>query len=174
MDSGPGEQTRQVIATDLPIPTTRLLAFLDEIGLSWEFAELDDNTFVPGLCILQGRLLVDATRLKYPGDILHEAGHLAVTSAAERPTLGPGGLEDPGFEMAALAWSYAASVHLGLPPELVFHPAGYKGNSDWLIHTYQSGGTLGQPMLAWLGLTSWGSQGGGTAYFPAMARWVRE
>lgn len=159
---------------DLPEPASRMLAFMEEIGLEWEFAELDDPTFVPGLCIRQGHMQVDAARLKYPGDILHEAGHLAVTSAAERPLLGPESLVDPGLEMATLAWSYAAALHLGLHPEVVFHAGGYKGNSAGIINSFQTGYTLGQPMLAWMELTSWGTQGDGSARFPDMARWLRD
>jgi hypothetical protein len=36
----------------------------------------------------------------------------------------------PGEEMAAIAWSYAACVHLGLEPTVVFHSDGYKGGSE--------------------------------------------
>lgn len=157
-----------------PEPAPRLLSFMDEIGLDWQPAVLDASTFLPGLCINEGSLQVDAGRLQYPGDILHEAGHLAVTPALERSTLGPGDMQDPGLEIAALAWSYAACLHLGMAPEVVFHPAGYKGEAAWLVATFRSGGTLGQPLLAWMGLTSWGSQGDGTARFPAMARWLRD
>lgn len=158
----------------LPEPAPFLLAFMDEIGLCWEPAELDSTSFLPGLCIQDGCLRVDAARLRFPGDILHEAGHLAVTPAVDRSRLGPGGLQDPGLEIASLAWSYAACRHLGLAPEVVFHPDGYKGQAAWLAENFRSGGNMGQPLLAWMGLTSWGTQGDGTARYPAMARWLRE
>ncbi len=180
---GPGERIHLVIDAELnpwlqgllslPESASRMLAFMEEIGLGWDAADLPEKTFLPGLCVRQGRLLVDAARLAYPGDILHEAGHLAVTPAADRGSLGPDGLEDAGHEMAALAWSYAACLHLGLPPETVFHPDGYKGDAAWLLDTYGAGGTLGQPLLAWMGLTAWGPQGEGMDRFPAMARWLR-
>jgi hypothetical protein len=40
---------------------------------------------------------------------------------------------DMGDEIAAQTWSYAAAVHLGLPPEIVFHAAGYRGAAASLI-----------------------------------------
>lgn len=181
---GPGERLHLVIDAGLnpwlqgllalPPPAARLLAFLEEIGLTWAPAELAGDTFLPGLCIQQGRLLVDAGRLKYPGDILHEAGHLAVTARVGRAVLGPGGLEDPGLEMAALAWSYAASQFLGLPPEVVFHPDGYKGAAASLIASFQAGHTLGQPLLAWMGLTTWCTKEKQGARFPTMTKWLRD
>jgi len=151
-----------------------LLAFLDDIGIGWEFATVDEGSFLPGLCILGGRLRVDRTRLKYPGDILHEAAHIAVTPASERHVLGPEGLMEPGLEIAALAWSYAACVHLRLPPELVFHSGGYKGASNSIIHALSSGGTLGQPLLAWMDLTEWGADADPEFLFPRMRKWLRD
>jgi hypothetical protein len=180
---GPGERIHLVLDAEpnpwlrgllsLPEPVSRMLAFVEEIGLAWEPAELAQDTFLPGLSLRKGRLCVDAARLIYPGDILHEAGHLAVTAAADRASLGPGGLDDGGHEMATLAWSYAVCLHLGLPPETVFHPGGYKGDAAWLRETYGAGGTLGQPLLAWMGLTDWGPEAGAQDRFPAMARWLR-
>ncbi len=180
---GPGERLHLVIDAELnawlrdllalPETASRMLAFMEEIGLGWELADLPEATFLPGLSIQAGRLCVDAARLAYPGDILHEAGHLAVTPAADRGSLGPAGLGDAGSEIAALAWSYAACLHLGLPPETVFHPGGYKGDAAWLLETYAAGGTLGQPLLAWMGLTAWGPEAGAPGRFPVMARWLR-
>lgn len=158
----------------LPEPAPSLLAFMDRIGLSWEPAVLDETTFLPGLRVHQGRLQVDAARLRYPGDILHEAGHLAVTPALERPRVGSDNMQDPGLEIATLAWSYAACLHLGIAPEVVFHPDGYKGEAVGLVAAFRAGGTLGQPLLAWFGLTSWGTQGDGVVRFPAMVRWLRD
>lgn len=162
---------RAVLA--LPAEAARMLAFLEEIGLVWECAELAAGSFLPGLEIAAGRLRVDPGALRYPGDILHEAGHLAVTPAAERGRLGPEGLADPGLEIAALAWSYAAALHLGLAPEVVFHPDGYKGQADWIAATLGSGASLGQPLLAWMGLTRWQGFGADGPTYPAMARWLR-
>jgi len=84
-----------------------------------------------------GRWLVDERRLLHPGDILHEAGHIAVTDPAERnqPKLTP----TPGDEMATLAWSYAAACWLGIAPEILFHPAGYKGGASALATLPRAG-----------------------------------
>ena len=118
--------------------TERLAGFVREIGIDVRAAELPDKTFLPGLDIRDGAILVDEQRLAYPGDLLHEAGHLAVTDPDERgaPALSP----TPGDEMATLAWSYAALKHLALEPDVVFHPHGYKGGSQALIDAF-SGAT---------------------------------
>jgi hypothetical protein len=155
-------------------PASTMLAFVDAIGLAWELADLETGTLLPGLDIQAGTLRVDPARLRYPGDILHEAGHMALLPGDQRATGGRGVLEDPGLEIAALAWSYAAALHLGLPPEWVFHPDGYRGQSASILETFRSGSLLGQPLLAWLGLTSCGNIGDGKAQFPEMSRWVRD
>jgi len=158
----------------VPELTQRLLGFVADIGLEWQPAALEDSTLLPGLDVRDGRLLVDFGRLQSPGDILHEAGHLAVTPASERATLGPEGLGDAGLEMAAIAWSYAACVHLGVPPEVVFHEHGYKGQSAAILATLQAGGTIGQPLLDWMGLTRFGRGAAGPESYPAMIRWLRD
>ena len=54
------------------------------------------RAILPGLAIEHGAILVDEQRLSHPGDILHEAGHLAVADPVGRnaPTLSP----TPGVE----------------------------------------------------------------------------
>jgi hypothetical protein len=120
-----------------------------------------------------GAILVDEERLAYPGDMLHEAGHLAVTDTEARnaPALEP----TPGDEMAALAWSYAALRHLELAPEIVFHPHGYKGGGDALIQAFTQGGGPGIPPLQWYGMTFEPKQAveRGVSPFPHMLRWMR-
>ena len=71
--------------------TERLAAFIRGIGIDVRAATLKEKTFLPGLEISHGALLVDEARLSHPGDLLHEAGHLAVTDPAERnaTTLSP-------------------------------------------------------------------------------------
>jgi hypothetical protein len=104
--------------------TERLVAFVRGIGIEVRAAALPEKTFLPGLDIRHGAILIDAERLTYPGDILHEAGHLAVTDPAERsaPTLSP----SAGDEMTSIAWSYAALRHLELDPAVIFHDDGYR------------------------------------------------
>jgi hypothetical protein len=80
-----------------------------------------------------------------------------------------------GDEISAQAWSYAAAVHLGLAPEIVFHAAGYKGSSENLIEIYR-GGNAGVPLLQWMGLTLDRKRAAeaGAEPFPHMLRWLRE
>jgi hypothetical protein len=149
----------------------RMLEFLITIGLPVRETSFDKPGFLPGLLIEKGELLLDRASLLYPGDVLHEAGHIAVTVAAERPLLGANVTENhpekEGEELAVLLWTYAACRHLDIPPVVVFHPEGYKGQSEWLLNMFASGQYLGLPLLVWMGLTT-------TAGFPAMTRWLRE
>src|SRR5580704_6126309 len=97
----------------------KLAAFARGIGIGVRAASLPEPTFLPGVDIRGGTVLIDESLLLYPGDILHEAGHIAVTDPAERnqPKLSP----SDGDEMATLAWSYAAARHLEIDPKIVFH-----------------------------------------------------
>lgn len=153
--------------------TQRLADFVRGIGIPVVAGETPEPTFLPGLDIRHGAVVVDEARLTYPGDLLHEAGHLAVTEPQARsaPTICP----TDGEEIATLAWTYAASVHLGLDPAVVFHPDGYKGGSAALIETFTTGGTLGTPLLQWYGLTVDPKNAAerGVPPFPHMIRWVR-
>jgi hypothetical protein len=152
-----------------------ILDWLREIGLGVRLAPLDGETFLPGVTLEAGGLVVDPERLLYPGDLLHEAGHLAVMLPKQRASSTSNAGSDMGDEIAAQTWSYAAAVHLGLPPELVFHPAGYRGSSQSLIQTYGSG-SAGVPLLQWMGLTFDAKQAAArdVAPFPHMVRWLRE
>jgi hypothetical protein len=120
-------------------------------------------------------ILFDEAKLKYPGDLLHEAGHLAVKSPEERQQIHLDAGSDPAEEMMAIAWSYAASIHLQLPPEVVFHPDGYRGDSQSLIENFTQGHTFGVPMLQWFGMTADQRQAEklGIAPYPQMAQWLR-
>ena len=157
----------------------KILQFLEEINIRTIEKELDDTTFLPGLDLGSDCLFIDHSRLKYPGDILHEAGHLAVTPAEERKHIGTGtmpeGWPTQGDEIGAMLWSYAASCYLELPFEVVFHPNGYKGNSDWLIDNYKDGNYIGLPFLEWAGLALGNERAikEGKDPFPAMQQWLR-
>lgn len=149
----------------------RILSFLAEVGITVRERPLVEATFLPGILIERGALVFDRNQAA-PGDLLHEAGHLAVMLPAERPSasgdLGTG----PGEEMAAIAWSYAASRHLGLPLDVVFHPQGYHGGSQSLIENFSEGRYVGVPLLQWFGMTR--ERGGDdSAVFPRMQCWLR-
>lgn len=148
----------------------KIIGFLNEIGIPVIETELSDNCFLPGLVIEKNAILMDPYRLKHPGDLLHEAGHLAVTSEVFRPLIGTKKMDPSwpidGDELAAILWSYAALKHLDLEPEVVFHPAGYKNESDWLISQFENKNYIGLPLLEWMGLCS-------ATEFPNMIKWLR-
>ncbi len=155
------------------MPLARMLPFLAEIGLVVRERPLPAATFLPGILIERGTLVIDRDRLAYPGDLLHEAGHLAVVPPAERATLHDNLQTGPGEEMAAIAWSYAAALHLGIDPAVVFHSAGYKGGAQSLIENFGAGRYFGVPLLQWYGLTRERDDGSGAAVYPKMDGWLR-
>jgi hypothetical protein len=146
--------------------TQRIAEFLRGIGVTVRTGAIPDATFLPGIQMERGELVVDEARLLYPGDLLHEAGHLAVMAPARRAALEGFAGEDGGEEMAAIAWSWAAAIQMGLAPEVVFHEAGYRGGGGSLIENFASGHYIGVPFLVWVGLTDGG--------YPEMIRWLRE
>lgn len=155
------------------MPFARILPFLAEIGIVVRERPLSDPTFLPGILIEGGELIIDRSKLAHPGDLLHEAGHIAVVPPSQRATMGGDLKSSPAEEMAALAWSYAASVHLGLNPDIVFHAAGYHGGSESLIAAFSAPGGPGVPMLHWFGLTRMQDDGSGAPVFPRMSGWLR-
>jgi hypothetical protein len=151
----------------------KLATFVRGVGIDVRAATLEEPTFLPGLSIQAGALLIDEARVKYPGDILHEAGHIAVSDPAVRGTSGVS--TEPGDEMAAIAWSYAAARNLDLDPAILFHPDGYKGGADALIENFAAGRTIGVPLLQWYGMTIEPRQARKQSAepYPHMQRWMR-
>jgi hypothetical protein len=159
----------------VPDPVSgRIIEFLRGIGLEVKVGEVHGETFLPGITIDHGALVVDPSRWKYPGDLLHEAGHLAVMPAERRRKAHRTAGKKAAEEMMAIAWSYAAAVHLGVPPEVVFHADGYRGGSASLVENFTQGRYLGVPTLQWLGMTADHKRAEelGVAPYPAMIRWL--
>ena len=84
--------------------------------------------------------------------------------------------EGGGDEMMAIAWSWAAMVHLELKPEIVFHPDGYRGGSESIIENFSNGRFFGVPMLQWLDMTADEKHAEelGVLPYPHMIKWLRE
>lgn len=162
------------------IEINKVLQFLEKIGFQIIKKNLDSTTFLPGLALGPNCIYVDFNKLKYPGDILHEAGHLAVTDSKSREIINPNitTTEWPtqGEEIAAILWSYAALSHLRLDPSFVFHADGYKGNSEWFISNFTNANYIGLPFLEWAGLTLSNNRAQleGKEAFPVMQKWIRD
>lgn len=164
--------------TKIDLQLQKIIQFLETIGIQVIEKDLDDTTFLPGLSLGPDTVYVDYSKLKYPGDLLHEAGHIAVTSPEERKLAGSDkmaeGWPSQGDEIAAILWSYAAALHLKLPPEFVFHEHGYKGNSQWFIDNFTAGNYMGLPLLQWYTMApSTEKVVSGMPAFPAMQHWMR-
>lgn len=147
----------------------QIMAFLRAIGLSLREQELPETCVLPGISVDAGVLLIDRQKLLFPGDLLHEAGHLAVVPSAQRALLTIDVGDDGGLEMGAIAWSYAAAVAIGLPAEVVFHDSGYKGGADSLRTNFAAGRYIGVPILQWRGLTDRNSKS-----YPEMLKWLAD
>lgn len=129
--------------------------FIKSIGIDVFFEPVTGAAFLPGIAIRNGCLVVDTDKLLYPGDILHEAGHIAVTPLARRAALNDNVdvlQADGGNEMAAIAWSYAACKHIGLDTSFVFHEHGYKGAGGHLAKNFDEGKYVGVPLLQYYGM----------------------
>jgi hypothetical protein len=152
----------------------RIAAFLTEIGIEVRASAISEGTVLPGIQLNRGTVVIDSTKLLHPGDVLHEAGHVAVTPADQRAELQGNVGQGPGEEMAAIAWSYAAAIHLGLEPAVVFHADGYRGGSGSLLETFAERRYIGLPMLQWLGMAfdEKTARAKGAAAYPAMAKWL--
>jgi hypothetical protein len=158
----------------------RMQDFILSLGIQLEYKSLPQTTFLPGLDLGSNCIYVDQEKLSYPGDLLHEAGHLAVTTARQRAAIGTAESEQPwptdGEEIAAVLWSFAAALHLDIPLHVVLHDDGYKDDSAWLIENFSAGNYIGLPFLQWAGLCYDAKQAEvhQAQAFPAMQRWMRE
>jgi len=169
----------------IPLPKVPLdeylgicISFLNGIGIDTRFEKLHEPCFLPGLSIRNGTIIIDKEALSYPGDVLHEAGHIAVVPAAERLTLTASAIEKreqrEAEEMMAIAWSYAACIHLGLDPHVVFHDDGYKGGGSYIADNFNNKNYFGLPMLQWKGmaLDETNAERQNLPAYPNMIKWI--
>lgn len=149
----------------------KCIAFLNKIGIKTFFRALDDSSFLPGLQIENGNIIIDTNLIQHPGDLLHEAGHIAVVPQKDRTNLTATALikrkDREAEEVMAIAWSYAACIHLDIDPSYVFHEDGYRGGSNDIIDSCDKNEYVGTLMLQSLGM---GSQNSDTHQ---MNRWLR-
>jgi len=143
--------------TDLSAATDRIVAFIEGLGIPIRDGDVPADAFLPGVRIADGGLTIDRAALFTPGDLLHEAGHLAVVPKRYRGRIGEDvdagvarvraeaaaagdhdpvleGLEGLGGELQAIAWSFAACRHLDLPLEIVFRPGAYGTDKNGGAH----------------------------------------
>ena len=148
----------------------KILNFLQAIAIPVRKMDLAEDTFLPGIKIDKGCLLYDEEKMIYPGDLLHEAGHIALMTPDERKTIvgDVKAYRTPAQddELGVMLWSFAASKHIGIPSSMVFHRGGYHGQADFLVQEFESGIYRGLPLLAWMGLCD-------PAQFPYMKSWIR-
>lgn len=160
-------------------PLQKIIDFVNEIGIPCREDIVKDNTFLPGVDIVQGAIIYQSEKLLSPGDILHEAGHIAVLLPKDRAVVTSpdvsGDLDKGGAEIAAIAWSWAALKYLAIDPEVVFHTDGYRGASYSLIKNFSTEQYIGVPLLQWFGMTKEKDRATeNDTVYPAMSNWLRQ
>ena len=155
----------------------KALDFIAALGIETEHKILiSESCFLPGLMIQQGKIVIDENGPQYPGDILHEAGHIAVVPSAERNELSGSTIakrkDAPAEEMMAIAWSYAACIYLQIEPEFVFHNHGYRDGGTSIVENFKEGRFIGVPLLQWLQMTA--APGSTAPGYPHMIKWMRD
>ncbi len=177
-----------------------IVAFTRDIGIPVEVCSLAaEKTFLPGIRIAPGgRIRVDPERCHASGDVLHEAGHLAVLTPELRMLADDdvdASLKDVPVEEGsvaywgkgwgegmAMAWSYSALRVLGLPPDAVFCPGGYNRPNGEMpaghIQNLEMGVFYGIKLLSKVGLTDaspmyeMGAPPEGDCPFPNLRAWL--
>lgn len=172
--------------------------FLSEIGIAVQ-VEAGATGFLQGIRIKGETILVSEASDDLAGDLLHEAGHIAVVPTLFRPHLTsnvddvfalmqdyldshPHALlcwpEDPvargiiqSGETEAIAWSYAAARFIGIDTMLPFKK-GLDGNGKDLHDSLAAGRYLGIHGLAHAGMTDLPRRGRAKS-FPDMKRWMQ-
>lgn len=158
----------------------KITDFIQHIGIPVSYRQISEQSFLPGLWIENGTLWIDKKQLKYIGDTLHEAGHIALMTPEERENLSgslEGQIESDATEMAVIAWTYAACLEIGIDPSVVFHADGYKGGGQDIVDNFNQGRYFGVPILEWLGMTerknTTNTHKINTLSYPKMISWVR-
>lgn len=160
--------------------TAKMVDFIREIGIEVVEKNLEEETFIPGIYIEKGKLLVDEQKLLYPGDLLHEAAHIAMVPSRLRcyASGNVGQIEAIGnsYEIEAIAWSWAAVVALGIDPEILFHNKGYKGLARGLLFNFQMGVYIGIKGIedAEMAYSNNKAAELGGEPFPIMQKWLRD
>lgn len=156
--------------------TARIAGFLREIGVEVRAGELPEGCFLPGIHVERGCVTIDESRLLYPGDLLHEAGHLAMMTAEDRAERAGDVGAGMGEEIGAIAWSYAAAMRLDIDPAVVFHPHGYRGASERFLRNFREGRFVGVSLLQWmeLALDEKSARARGLPPYPHMLKWLRD
>lgn len=158
------------------------------------------GSFVPHLRVAKGELVVNLDEV-YPGDILHEAGHLATIPAQFRHladgTLrvvfkamdqylkdNPQGLgawpEDPicrGIlqcgEAEAAAWQYAAAQEIGMPDVWLFPEGSFQGEAEETLMRLKANAYFGINGLQAANWTRVHAMGNpALPHYPKMAFWL--
>jgi hypothetical protein len=156
----------------------KCIAFLNGIGIKTIYRSIPAVTFLPGLSIEAGCIIIDIEKPCYPGDILHEAAHIAIVPVADRATLDAASIgarpDNQAEEMMAIAWSYAACVYLQMDPYFVFHDNGYKGGGSYIADNFKEKRYFGLPMLQWKGMAADEKKAAelNVAPYPAMIKWM--
>jgi len=158
----------------------KCISFIKESGIEVSYTDKEEESFLPGISISGGSLVINLDALLYPGDLLHEAGHIAVVPAAERALLNAEAIaarpNNDAEEIGAIAWSYAAAVHLDLDLSFVFHKDGYKGGSANILESFADKRYIGLPLLQWMGLTldEKNAAEQHKSPYPSMIKWLRD
>jgi hypothetical protein len=126
---------------------TTAINFIHSVGLETTFCSLNEtDCFLPGIFIYKGKILIDKEKLKYPGDLIHEAAHLAVIPSGERNIVSGTDIgkraDAAAEEMMAIAWSYAPANILQLIRLLYFTNMATKEEAKILLKTSITGAIL--------------------------------
>lgn len=152
----------------------QIVAFIRSLGIEVTEREMRRSTLVPGIDIEGGGLIVEEARLCKPADLLHEAGHIALTPIAQRAALDGTVGTSAAEEMSTIAWTWAAARHLGIDPREVFHDEVISGNGPALLENFEAGRYVGVPMLQYWRMTQERAGGGAPPPYPHMRRWTRD